>query len=478
MTRKDFLRWNAAMLGGLTLPSASGAAGVRPWPGPTAVAGAEPLWELVREQFLLDPDLLFVNFGGLGACPLPVLESLERWSRVEERAPNAGHDEAEWNRVREKLAALLSPRCRAENIGLISGATEGVNMIINGLPLEKGDEVITSTHEHVAVNTGLLNRLQRDGIAIRTFEPDRRPGAGNVERIAALVNGRTRLILYSHVTCTTGQRLPDKDVAALARAKGIWFALDGAQAPVNLPFDIVDTGVDFYACSTHKWLMGPKRTGFIYMRDGMFDALRPSVGGGGMAKSFDLAKRELVLQPNAHRFEYGTQNDALFYALGTAVDFVRAARRRPDRVPLQAHGRAVRRRPPRDPGRRAPVARGGGGPDADDRLPDGGGGPRVRESQRCAPAGQDPRPRRDGGRPRRDPRVFLPQQSRGGRRPHPGVAQEIRRGVAARNSGPAAPGGEAAAAGLNRLRSPSYLGMREDFGPTAMAARSRRWTTS
>jgi selenocysteine lyase/cysteine desulfurase len=324
MTRKDFLRWNAAMLGGLTLPSASGAAGVRPWAGPTAAAGAEPLWELVREQFLLDPDWLFVNFGGLGACPLPVLESLERWSRVEERAPNAGHDEAEWNRVREKLAALLSPRCRAENIGLISGATEGVNMIINGLPLEKGDEVITSTHEHVAVNTGLLNRLQRDGIAIRTFEPDRRSGAGNVERIAALVNGRTRLILYSHVTCTTGQRLPDKDVAALARAKGIWFALDGAQAPVNLPFDIVDTGVDFYACSTHKWVMGPKRTGFIYVRDGMFDALRPSVGGGGMVKSFDLAKRELVVQPNAHRFEYGTQNDALFYALGTAVDFVRA----------------------------------------------------------------------------------------------------------------------------------------------------------
>lgn len=324
MTRKDFLKWNAAILGGLTVPAAAVAAGVRPWPGPQAAAGDEALWKLVREQFLLDPDWLFLNFGGLGACPLPVIESLDKWSRVEERSPNAGHDETEWNRVREKLAALLSPKCRAENIGLISGATEGVNAIINGLPLRKGDEVITSTHEHVAVNTGLLNRLQRDGIAIRTFEPDRRPGAGNVERIAALVNGRTRLILYSHVTCTTGQRLPDKEVAALARAKGIWFALDGAQAPVNLPFDIVDAGADFYACSTHKWVMGPKRTGFIYVRDGLFDALRPSVGGGGMVQSFDLAKRELVIQPNAHRFEYGTQNDALFYALGTAVDFVRA----------------------------------------------------------------------------------------------------------------------------------------------------------
>ncbi len=329
MTRQDFLKWNAAILGGLTLPAAARAAGVRPWPGAGTAAGAEgaadeTLWALVREQFLLDPDWTYLNFGGLGACPLPVLESLDKWTRVEERAPHAGHDEKEWNRVREKLAALLSPKCRTDNIGLISGATEGVNAIINGLPLKKGDEVITSTHEHVAVNTGLLNRMQRDGIEIRTFEPDLRSGAGNVDRIAALVTGRTRLILYSHVTCTTGQRLPDRDVAELARSKGLWFALDGAQAPVNLAFDIVDAGVDFYACSTHKWVMGPKRTGFIYVRDGMFDVLRPPVGGGGMVKSFDLAKRELVIHPNAHRFEYGTQNDALFYALGTALDFVGA----------------------------------------------------------------------------------------------------------------------------------------------------------
>ncbi len=328
MTRKEFLKWNAAILGGMTLPAAARAAGVRRLDAAQAAAAASTgdgaLWEILREQFLLDPDWTYLNFGGLGACPLPVLESFDRWSRVEEKSPNAGHDEAEWNRVRVKLAALLSPKATADNIGLISGATEGVNMILNGLPLKAGDEVITSTHEHVAINVGLLNRMQRDGIVIRTFEPDRVRAAGNVDRIAALLTPRTRLIAYSHVTCTTGQRFPDKAVSDLARSKGIWFALDGAQAPVNLPFDIVDCGVDFYACSTHKWVMAPKRTGFIYVRDGCFDALRPTVGGGGTAKSFDVAKRELTLQPNAHRFEYGTQNDALFYAMGTAIDYVRA----------------------------------------------------------------------------------------------------------------------------------------------------------
>jgi selenocysteine lyase/cysteine desulfurase len=217
---------------------------------------------------------------------------------------------------------LLGKNCRKEDLALISTATEGINMIINGLPLKGGDEVITSTHEHVAVNVGLLNRMQRDGITIRLFEPDLKSGLGNVDRISRLINNRTRLILISHVTCTTGQRFPAKEISALARGKGIWFALDGAQAPVCVPFDIVDSGVDFYACSTHKWIMGPKRTGFLYIRQGLLDTLRPMTAGASSSERNDIRKNDLALHPTAQRFEYGTQNDALFYGLGTALDFV------------------------------------------------------------------------------------------------------------------------------------------------------------
>jgi selenocysteine lyase/cysteine desulfurase len=98
--------------------------------------------------------------------------------------------------------------------------------------------------------------------------------------------------------------------------------LDGAQAPVCVPFDIVDCGVDFYACSTHKWLMGPKRTGFLYVRQGLLDTLQPLTVGMGSVERHDIAKNQMALYANAQRYEYGTQNDALFYALGTAIDFV------------------------------------------------------------------------------------------------------------------------------------------------------------
>jgi selenocysteine lyase/cysteine desulfurase len=324
MRRKDFIRLSAAFLGGLAWPGTARPGGLRELQEAAVAGDEEALWKIIRGQFSLDPEWTYLNFGGLGACPLPVLHSYGEWSRSEELSPSAGHDERQWWSVKERLAALLGKSCRKEDLALISSATEGVNIIINGLPLKKGDEVITSTHEHVAVNSGLLNRMQRDGIVIRLFEPDMENGLGNVERIARLINGRTRLIFISHVTCTTGQRFPDKEISRLARDKGIWYALDGAQAPGNIVFDVVECGADFYTCSTHKWIMAPKRTGFLYVRQGLLDLLRPTTVGGGSSEKYDIFKNELVLHPTAQRYEYGTQNDALFFAMGTAVDFVRS----------------------------------------------------------------------------------------------------------------------------------------------------------
>jgi selenocysteine lyase/cysteine desulfurase len=322
MNRKEFLKRMVAVAGSLAVPAPARAAGFRAALQDASARGDAAFWKLIRDEFVLDPGWSYLNFGGLGTCPMPVLNSFWEWTRAEERAPSAGHDEKGWWSVKERLARLLSASCRKEDLALIGCATEGINAIINGLPLKKGDEVITSTHEHVAVNVGLLNRMQRDGIVIRLFEPDLVRAQGNVDRIAGLVSPRTRLILVSHVTCTTGQLFPAAEIAQLARSRNIWFAMDGAQAPVCVPFDIVETGVDFYTSSTHKWLMGPKRTGFLYVRQGMIDTLRPVTAGAYSSERNDIGKMDLALHPTAQRYEYGTQNDALFFALGAAIDFV------------------------------------------------------------------------------------------------------------------------------------------------------------
>jgi selenocysteine lyase/cysteine desulfurase len=260
----------------------------------------------------------------LGASPFVVTETVKTKMDREETYPSAGHNADDWREIRAKCASLLGPGCRKEEIALTSTATEGINIVVNGLPLQRGDEVITSTHEHVALNVPLLNKMKTKGIAIRTFKPDLAAGGANLDRIESLITQQTRLIFISHNTCTTGQLFPVREIGAMAKSRGIWFALDGAQSLAHLPIDIKDIGADFYAASGHKWLLGPKRTGVLYLREDLLEILKPSIVGAYSDEMNDMEKRLLKFHPTAQRYEFGTQNDALIYGLGKAVDFVSA----------------------------------------------------------------------------------------------------------------------------------------------------------
>ena len=165
--------------------------------------------------------------------------------------------------------------------------------------------------------------------------------------------------------------VPCDEIAKLARDNGIWFAMDGAQAPVCVPFDIVETGADFYTSSTHKWLMGPKRTGFLYVRQGMLDTLRPITVGAYSSERNDIAKTGIRAAPDGQRYEYGTQNDALFS--GSAPPSILS---RPSGMPrIWQHNHALAEKFYRGLQETAGVEisrRGGSLPDGDDQLPNEG----------------------------------------------------------------------------------------------------------
>jgi selenocysteine lyase/cysteine desulfurase len=338
MKRRDFLVTagaSAAALGGVPrvgsgfsrIPSGSGPAAsldvlarARQQPGPLD----DRFWRLVRGQFPLPHDFAYLNTAGLGSSPFSVTNTVKAMMDREEAAPSPGHSEEDWARIRAKCAALLGPSCTADEIALVSTATEGINVILNGLPLGRGDEVITSTHEHVALAIPLLQKARTAGIVVRTFEPRLDRAQANVELIEGLMTKRTRLVFLSHVTCTTGQVFPVAEIGRLAAARGAWFALDGAQSLAHVPFDLLQAGADFYTASAHKWLLGPKRTGVLYVRKERLELLQPTVLGAYSDASNSLAAGTLTLRPNAQRFEYGTQNDALIYGLEAAVDFLAA----------------------------------------------------------------------------------------------------------------------------------------------------------
>ena len=321
MKRRLFLGGLGAAAGALIVrPVAADATALAAMTSPPA--GQAPDWSLIASQFRLPRDFAYLNTAGLGASPVVVTDTVKARMDREEENPAPGHNEDDWRRIRGKCAALLGPACRAQDVAFMSTATEGINAILNTIPLGRGDEIVTSTHEHAGLAIPLLHKIQTTGCIVRTFEPDLVRARGNLDRIAAVTNARTRLIFISHVTCTTGQLMPVAEIGRLARDRRVAFALDGAQSLGHVRFDISDTGAHYYAASCHKWVMGPKRTGLLYVHPDRQTTAIPTVVGAYSDEASNLLARTLTLRPNAQRFEYGTQNNALIYGLEAAVDYV------------------------------------------------------------------------------------------------------------------------------------------------------------
>jgi selenocysteine lyase/cysteine desulfurase len=284
----------------------------------------DELWNVIRQEFSFPEGYVYLNTGGIGSVPRHVRSLYsDAWAQLEKN-PAPGHDINMWNAIKKDIAPLLGKGVDFSEIALISSATEGINIILNGLPLQKDEEIITTTHEHVALNIPLLNQIKRRGVTVKYFEPDRKNGLNNVKLISDLITKKTRLIFISHRTTTTGQLLPVKEIGGLAKSKGIWFALDGAQAPGSMEIDVNNWNVDFYTFSSHKWILAPRRTGVLYIRKELQDLVEPLTVGAYSDSGFNVKEGTLNFQPSAQRYEYGTQNELLYTGLHESVKFINA----------------------------------------------------------------------------------------------------------------------------------------------------------
>jgi selenocysteine lyase/cysteine desulfurase len=280
----------------------------------------EQFWKFVRMQFPLTDERAYLNTGGLGASPYAVIDAVKAKMDELEKVGETGHSEELWKEVKTDAAQLFG--CDATELAFTRNATEGINIVCNGLPLKRGDEMITTTHEHVGNAVPWLALLKREGIVINLFEPSTLSAQENVDRIEKLITKRTRLISVPHATTTTGQVLPIKAISALAKTKGIWLFVDGAQTAGMFPFSLHDLGCDAYATSGHKWMLGPKETGFLYVRKDMLDVVQPKTVGAYSGNGFDLDKRTFDFTPSAQRYEYGTVSIPLRFGLGAAIRFL------------------------------------------------------------------------------------------------------------------------------------------------------------
>jgi selenocysteine lyase/cysteine desulfurase len=279
------------------------------------------------EDLLLAPGLVHLQTGGVGAMPRPVFDALSA-AQLEVEADPAretyGPGMSALEKVRAKAAALVN--ADAEDIILTTSATAGMFMIAQGLKFTHGDHVITTDHEHPGGRLGWDWAARRYHIEVDAIPiaPDETDPHAIVERFADRILPRTRVISFSHVLFTTGVRLPVAELCALAREHGCKAVVDGAQGPGAMPVDVKAMGCHFYASSGHKWLLGPKGTGFLYISPEMSCAL----------DALPLADGR---HPGSN--STGIVNIAGLRGMGAAVDYIQALG--PERI--AEHNLALRR---------------------------------------------------------------------------------------------------------------------------------------
>lgn len=296
---------------------ATGPGGPATGPADAGLSQEDGRWQVVRDQFLLEPGYTYMNTAGLGPTPRPVMSALmETWERLEQRC-ETGHGERAG--VRATAASFLG--CDEDELAFVRSATEGMNLVARGLDLSPDDEVVMTTHEHPGGAMPWFGIREGMDAGIRTFEPGV-GGQDTLEKLAAALTPRTRVVMVSHITCTTGLILPVPEIAALCRDRGIVCVIDGAQAPGQIPVDLHALGCDFYVASGHKWLLGPKGTGFLFIRDEWLDRWRPSYVGAYSDAGFDLASGRFERLRPASASEYGTRSTPLLLGFQAAFELL------------------------------------------------------------------------------------------------------------------------------------------------------------
>ncbi|HSB28204.1 MAG TPA: aminotransferase class V-fold PLP-dependent enzyme [Pyrinomonadaceae bacterium] len=278
---------------------------------PEQVAMDEDYWGIIQNSFTVTRGIVNLNNGGVSPSPRIVTEALVRyiWQQEDATAYTMWQIlEPQSETIRTGLAEIFG--CDREEIAITRGASESLEILLNGLDFKTGDEILSTTQDYPRMLTTLHQRERREGLVLKLIQIPVPPKNLN-EITAAFEKGitpRTKLILISHQINLTGQITPVKAVCDMARAKGIETIVDGAHSFAQFDFQQKDLGCDYFGTSLHKWLYAPKGTGLLYVKRDKIQKLWPLMAAEEK-QSNDIRKFE----------EVGTHSAAPRLAIGEAM---------------------------------------------------------------------------------------------------------------------------------------------------------------
>lgn len=280
---------------------------------PEQAAMDEDFWFEIQQAFSITRGITNLNNGGVSPSPRIVTEALVRytWQQEDVTAYTMWQIlEPQCETVRTGLAEIFG--CDREEIAITRNASESLEILLMGMDLKSGDEILTTTQDYPRMLTTLRQREAREGLVLKMIKVPIAPE--HLDDITVefekAITPKTRIILISHVINITGQIMPVKSICQLARSKGIEVIVDGAHSFAHFDFKQSDLGCDYYGTSLHKWLFAPKGTGLLFVKRDKIEKIWP------------LMAAEKTQKDNIRKFEeVGTHPAAPRLAIGEAILF-------------------------------------------------------------------------------------------------------------------------------------------------------------
>ena len=279
-----------------------------------------PFWEVFRQQMPVAQRWAYFDHAAVAPLSEPAQQAISAWSM--EAAEQGDTVWPEWSRgierVRRRSAELVG--ALPEEIALVSNTTTGICLVAEGLPWRQGDNVVTLADEFPSNLYPWLNLAAR-GVECRRLPTDR--GRFDLDQLADLIDGHTRLVSLSWVGYSTGYRCNLRQVADIAHRRGALLMVDAIQGLGVFPIDVGQLGIDFLAADGHKWLLGPEGAGLLFIHGEHLETLRPlGVGWNSVTHAHDFTNAEMTLKNTAARYEGGSQNMVGMMALGASLELL------------------------------------------------------------------------------------------------------------------------------------------------------------
>jgi len=277
----------------------------------------------LKSQFALNPDIIHLNHGSFGASPIPVLEAFHNWQLRMEAEPVRFLARDLWGylaHARQELGNYLN--APSSSLAFIPNATYGVNIVARSINLNPGDEILGTNHEygacqktfeHICRTTSALYRIQPISVPVNSAEEI-------IDELWRGVTKNTKLIFISHISSPTAIHFPTTEICHRAREAGILTLIDGAHAPGQINVNLREIDADFYTGNCHKWMLGPKGSGFLYTRPELQEMIEPLVVSWGWQADPEFSTGAQYLD---HLQWMGTDDPSAFLAVPAAINFMK-----------------------------------------------------------------------------------------------------------------------------------------------------------